>query len=70
MTTESKDNTNTTSNDMFKLLGRPFQEKVIQALVSDRMWAAGFVDLFEIDKRRILLFDSRDSSVRRRMGMK
>lgn len=47
ITTEEKQNNN---NDMFKHLGRPFQEKVVQALVSDRVWAAGFVDLFEVEK--------------------
>jgi len=35
------------TNNTFKNLGRSFQEKVMQALLVDRAWAASFVEVFE-----------------------
>lgn len=41
--------TNPTSKNTFQNLGKTFQEKVMQALIMDRVWAANFVEVFEVD---------------------
>lgn len=37
------------TKNTFTNLGRNFQEKVMQALIVDRIWAASFVEVFEVD---------------------
>lgn len=37
----------TSTNNTFQNLGRTFQEKVVQALITDRIWASGFIEVFE-----------------------
>lgn len=44
--TETITSTNNTNNT-FQNLGRTFQEKVVQALITDRIWASGFIEVFE-----------------------
>ena len=41
-------NNNVTSST-FTELGKPFQEKVMQALIVDRAWAASFIEVFDLE---------------------
>lgn len=55
MTTE-KQKTNNKGNEPqdqkpgFATFGKPFQEKVLQALLTDRQWATQFVEVFSVDE--------------------
>ena len=49
MTTSVDTITNPNSKNTFSNLGKTFQEKVMQALIMDRVWAANFVEVFEVD---------------------
>jgi len=42
--------TSANSNGFFGNLGRSFQEKVLQALLSDRTWGTQFIEVFNVDE--------------------
>lgn len=41
--------TNTNKDGYFGNLGRSFQEKVLQALLTDKNWATSFIEVFDVD---------------------
>jgi len=40
----------TNNNGFFGNLGKSFQEKVLQALLTDRLWATQFIEVFNVDE--------------------
>ena len=40
----------TNNNGFFGNLGKSFQEKVLQALLTDRQWATQFIEVFNVDE--------------------
>ena len=50
MTSAQASSNTTVHNGFFGNLGRSFQEKVIQALLTDRIWATSFLEVFNLDE--------------------